>query len=61
LQQRERIGTTGFGGGIAIPHCSLDDIEEFVVGLLIVSDGVDFESLDGKKTTTFFFIIGPKS
>ncbi len=61
LQQRERVGTTGFGGGIAIPHCSLEDIEEFVVGLLIAPDGVDFNSLDGKKTTTFFFIIGPKS
>ena len=61
LQQREGIGTTGFGGGIAIPHCGLEDIEEFVVGLLIAPEGVDFESLDGKKTTTFFFIIGPKS
>jgi PTS system nitrogen regulatory IIA component len=61
LQQREKVGTTGFGGGIAIPHCSLDDIDEFVVGLLIAPDGVDFESMDGEKTTTFFFIIGPKS
>jgi mannitol/fructose-specific phosphotransferase system IIA component (Ntr-type) len=61
LQERERVGTTGFGGGIAIPHCALDDIDEFVVGLLIVPEGINFDSLDGKKTTTFFFIIGPKS
>jgi len=64
LQQRETVGSTGFGRGIAIPHCSLDTldtIDEFVVGLLIVTDGVDFDSLDGEKTTAFFFIIGPKS
>ncbi|UCF96722.1 MAG: PTS sugar transporter subunit IIA [Spirochaetaceae bacterium] len=61
LQQRERVGTTGFGDGIAIPHCSLEDIDEFVVGLLIAPEGADFESLDRKKTTTFFFIIGPVS
>jgi PTS system nitrogen regulatory IIA component len=61
LQEREQVGTTGFGSGIAIPHCALDDIDEFVVGLLITPDGIDFDSLDGKKTTTFFFIVGPKS
>jgi PTS system nitrogen regulatory IIA component len=61
LERREKIGTTGFGGGIAIPHCALEDIEEFVVGLLIAPEGIDFESLDREKTTTFFFIIGPVS
>jgi mannitol/fructose-specific phosphotransferase system IIA component (Ntr-type) len=61
LQERERVGTTGFGSGIAIPHCGLEDIDEFVVGLLIAPEGIDFDSVDGKKATTFFFIIGPKS
>jgi PTS system nitrogen regulatory IIA component len=61
LQEREQVGTTGFGSGIAIPHCGLDDIDEFVVGLLIAPEGIDFDALDGKETTTFFFIIGPKS
>ncbi|MBN2552378.1 MAG: PTS sugar transporter subunit IIA [Spirochaetales bacterium] len=61
LQAREQVGTTGFGGGIAIPHCSLDEIEEFAVGLLIAPEGIDFAALDGRKTTTFFFIIGPTS
>ncbi len=61
LEEREKIGTTGFEKGIAIPHCALDDIDEFVVGVLIVSQGVDFESLDGELTKVFFLIIGPKS
>jgi PTS system nitrogen regulatory IIA component len=61
LQEREQVGTTGFGRGIAIPHCALDDIDEFVVGLLIAPEGIDFKAMDGKKTTTFFFIVGPTS
>ena len=46
---------------IAIPHCSLDKTDEFVVGLLTIPGGIDFLSLDGQKTRLFFFIIGPKA
>lgn len=61
LNDRESIGSTGFGEEIAIPHCVLDDISEFVVGLILVQDGVDFESLDGEPTKFLVFIIGPSS
>ena len=61
LEARERIGSTGFGKGIAIPHCSLEKLDEFVVGLLIVPGGIDFHSLDGQSTRMFFFIIGPEA
>ena len=60
LEEREKIGSTGFGEGVAIPHCSLDRLSEFVVGVLIIPGGVEFKSLDGKKTAVFFFIIGPR-
>ncbi len=60
LAERERVGTTGFGNGIAIPHCALENIEEFVLGMLVIPHGVDFESMDKKKTKIFFFIIAPK-
>lgn len=60
LQDREQLGSTGFGNYIAIPHCALDGISDFVVGIITVPDGVDFESLDGKKTKLFVFIIVPK-
>lgn len=61
LQARENIGSTGFGQGIAIPHCSLKNLTEFIVGLLIIPEGIDFASLDGRKTSAFFFIIGPEN
>ena len=59
LVRRERIGTTGFGNGIAIPHCAVEGIEEFVVGILALPHGADFESLDGKPVSICVFIVGP--
>ena len=60
LQEREKIGSTGFGNGIAIPHCNLKDVEDFVVGVLILPRGIDFDALDKKQTRILFFIIGPE-
>lgn len=60
LMDREKLGSTGFGNNIAIPHCALDGISDFVVGIITVPDGIDFESLDGKKTKLFVFIVVPK-
>ena len=59
LEEREKLGTTGFGKGIAIPHCRLKDISEFVVGVITVPKGVDFDALDGEKVHVIVFIIGP--
>lgn len=59
LKDREAMGSTGFGHGIAIPHCALDNISDFVVGVMTVPDGVEFETLDGEKARLFMFIIGP--
>ncbi|MFH1689175.1 MAG: PTS sugar transporter subunit IIA [Candidatus Eisenbacteria bacterium] len=59
LREREEIGTTGFGKGIAIPHCRLDGAAEFVVGIVSVPDGVGFDALDGEKVRLLVFIIGP--
>ncbi len=61
LDNREAVGTTGFGKHIAIPHCSLDDVDDFVVGIVIHDRGVDFDALDGEKVNLFVFIIGPKT
>ena len=46
LEERESLGSTGFGNGIAIPHCRLAGISEFVVGIVTVPDGLPFESID---------------
>jgi len=59
LSEREKLGSTGFGKGIAIPHCSFDGISDFVLGIITLKDGIDFDSLDGEKTHLFVFIIAP--
>ncbi|HPR17467.1 MAG TPA: PTS sugar transporter subunit IIA [Candidatus Cloacimonadota bacterium] len=61
LEAREKLGSTGFSKQIAIPHCALENLAEFVLGILIVKDGVDFASLDQKPTKIFVFIIAPAS
>ena len=60
LQARESLGSTGVGKGIAIPHCRLKDVKDFVVGVLTVQSGVDFDALDGEKVRLIVFIIAPE-
>lgn len=59
LKDREALGSTGFGEGVAIPHCAIDGLDDFILGLMIVKEGVDFDALDGKPVHLLFLIIGP--
>lgn len=60
LRDREMLGTTGFGEGIAIPHCRLPGIEDFVIGIITSNNGSEFDSLDGEPVNLFIFIIAPE-
>jgi len=59
LRAREEIGTTGFGKGVAIPHCRMAGVDEFVVGVLTCEEGLDFDSVDNEKVRLIFFIVAP--
>lgn len=59
LQERETLGSTAIGEGVAIPHCRIKGIRDFVVGLITVPQGVDFDAPDRRKTTLLVFIIAP--
>ncbi len=59
LKAREDIGSTGFSKGIAIPHCQLEGIRNFIISIAICKKGVNYDSLDNKKTRIFVTIIGP--
>jgi len=59
LFDREKQSSTGFQKGIAIPHCRLDNLSEFIMGMLVIPEGMDFNAMDGKDTKIFVFIIGP--
>ncbi len=57
LSQREKLGSTAIGGGVAIPHCKLKEAKNPVVMLAISNKGVDFHSLDGKPSHIFFLVV----
>lgn len=59
LMERESKGSTAFGEGIAIPHARIKNLDTFVVSIAISKKGIDFESLDKKRTKIFFTIVGP--
>ncbi len=60
LEEREALGSTGFGNGIAIPHCRLENVTDFIVGILTVPDGVEYDALDEKPVRLIVFIIAPQ-
>ncbi len=61
LQDREALGSTGIGGGIAIPHGKLADLEEIVILFARSCDGVDFAAVDNRPVHLFFLLLAPES
>ena len=61
LMERERLGSTGIGGGVGIPHGKMKNLESMVVGFGLSRKGVDFESIDGLPTYIFFLLITPEN
>ena len=57
LIQREKLGSTAIGDGIAIPHCKLKEVKSPLLALAVSKKGVNFESLDGKPTHVFFLVV----
>lgn len=45
---RERLGSTGLGHGIAIPHCRMDGLEGPIAALITLDEPIDFDAPDGK-------------
>jgi nitrogen PTS system EIIA component len=61
LMERERLGSTGIGGGIGIPHGKIKTLDNLVLGFGLSRKGVDFESMDGRPTHIFFLLITPEN
>jgi nitrogen PTS system EIIA component len=61
LMERERLGSTGIGGGIGIPHGKLKGMDSLALGFGLSKKGVDFESMDGRPTHIFFLLVTPES
>jgi len=59
LVERESLGSTGIGDGVAIPHGKLGEIHEMIVAFGRSRGGVDFQSRDGKPAHLFFLLVTP--
>ncbi len=61
LLEREELGSTGIGDGIAIPHGKSQEISEIVSGFGLSKQGIEFDSLDGKPAHLFFLLVAPEN
>ncbi len=61
LTEREKLGSTGIGDGIAIPHGKLKQVSGLVCTFGRSPQGVDFKSLDGRPVHLFFLLIAPEN
>jgi PTS system nitrogen regulatory IIA component len=59
LVEREKIGSTGFGGGVAIPHGRIDGLDQVFGYFARLAAPVDFQSVDGLPVDLVFLILSP--
>ncbi len=60
ILKREKLGSTGIGNGVAIPHARTPKVKDFILAFARQSKGVDFGALDGEKTYLFFMLASPE-
>ncbi len=59
LLEREKLGSTGIGQNIAVPHAKSEEVKNLVLGVGISEKGVDFDALDGDLVNIIFLVIAP--
>ena len=59
LIERERLGSTGIGHGVAIPHCRVAGCTKITGALLSLKDQVDFDAIDGEPVDLIFALVVP--
>ena len=61
LVERERLGTTGIGDGVAIPHGKMNGVEHPIISFGRCTRTLDFDSMDGQPTHLFFLLLAPEN
>lgn len=59
LLEREKLGTTALGQGVAVPHCKIEGLDEVVVALGLFGKGIEFEATDDIPVRLLFLVISP--
>lgn len=61
LLERERLGSTGIGDGIAIPHGKIQGLDGMMVSFGRSRQGISFDAMDGKPVHLFFLLMAPEN
>jgi len=61
LMAREKLGSTGVGDGVAIPHAKMPGLTHVVACLGRAPAGIDFDAIDHRPVTLFFLLLAPES
>ena len=61
LIEREKLGSTAIGKGVAIPHCRLDSCESIIGSLFLLDEAIDFGAHDDEYVNVMFVLLVPES
>lgn len=61
LLERESLGSTGIGDGVAIPHGKMEELSDISVVVARSENGIDFAALDAKPCRIFFLVLAPEN
>ncbi len=61
LLEREELGSTAVGQGVAIPHCKLSELDKVVMAVGLVPEGVALETPDSEPVRVFFLLASPEA
>jgi PTS system nitrogen regulatory IIA component len=59
IVERERLGSTGFGGGVAIPHGKVEGLTHVSAMLVRLSEAIDYKAIDGQRVDIVFLLLSP--
>jgi mannitol/fructose-specific phosphotransferase system IIA component (Ntr-type) len=59
LEEREKVASTGIGGGVAIPHARTPEVRRTILAVGRSREGVPFNAIDGQPVRVVFLILGP--
>jgi nitrogen PTS system EIIA component len=59
IAERERLGTTGFGNGVAIPHGKVGGLKSIYAMVVRLAEPVDYKAIDGQPVDLVFLLLSP--
>ena len=60
LWEREQLGSTAIGTGVAIPHCKMPGLDRVQLAIGLLDEGIDFAAVDEQPVHVFFRIVSPE-